>query len=194
MYMKRLFFLLFLMFAGQRFALLQGAADKEQFFNLIESYFYKDVSDDELEKYFTNDFDIDVKNEDGVTALHIAVEREKISLVTCLIKNNASVYETEPHGGTVIHIAVVNNKDTKILQKLFDAHAPINAQTQDTQETALYLAAQWHKEKMVTWLLDHGANPCLPNKDGAKPVDVACSQKIIKKLQKAEVKWAKKAH
>ena len=67
---------------------------------------------------------IDEKNEDGDTALHIALQHNDTSVIKLLLENKASIYEQNKAGDTALHIALQNN-NTSDINQLLENKAPI---------------------------------------------------------------------
>jgi ankyrin repeat protein len=74
-------------------------------------------------------------------------------------------------GDTIMHAAGVG--DFELLVRLIEADADVNEL--DSGSTALMIAVEedYAREVFVKYLLEHGADPNIPNVDGDSPLDIA---------------------
>lgn len=90
----------------------------------------------------------------GRTALHIACERDWLSVVNKLIENGANLNETDNRGYTALHIAAVNNR-LDIFRLLIDKGIDVRSTT--TERTALHFASRHKLSDMHRILVAKGA-------------------------------------
>ncbi|EAY08996.1 ankyrin repeat protein, putative [Trichomonas vaginalis G3] len=109
-----------------------------------------------LEYFFSRGANINEKNNDGETALHITASQNSIETVEFLISHGANINEKDQFGQTALHCAAeINRKE--IAELLISHGANINEKNQ-YEETALHKAA-WHNSKETAEvLISHGAN------------------------------------
>jgi len=133
--------------------------------NLLEA---ADNNDEDEVKRLLNEpyIDVNVKDEDGNTALNLAVKNNNPKIVQTLLNNNANpnIPYTYMNGFTALIVAVRNNNPT-IVQMLLDEGA--NPYIQDHYGcTALHRVTRNTNSEIVQMLLDKGANPNIQDIDG----------------------------
>uniref|UniRef100_A0A2C9L7Z8 SOCS box domain-containing protein n=2 Tax=Biomphalaria glabrata TaxID=6526 RepID=A0A2C9L7Z8_BIOGL len=95
----------------------------------------------------------------GLTALHLAAERNNLDILRYLVSYQANLEAVDSNGNTALLIAIRNmslDKKDAILC-LLDAGCNINHQNNDHQ-TAIIIAAENSKTEMVTLLSERGAD------------------------------------
>ncbi len=96
-----------------------------------------------------NNADINAIDQDGRTALHLAISgTNDLKIIKFLIDNNADINAVDRDGHTALHLAVMSNKDLQIVKFLVSNNAYINA-TSYRGKTPLYFS----KNKEVTIFL-----------------------------------------
>lgn len=117
---------------------------------------------------------IDMVDEWGQSALHIAVSYDNTQIAMELLSMGADVnIQREDNGDTPLHIAAFYGR-TEIVMKLLSMGADVNIQNNDG-DTPLHEAAFRDKTKIVMELLNMGADIDIQNKDGATPLHKAVS-------------------
>ena len=111
---------------------------------------------------YNNSMPLDYQNTQGWTALKLATRKNLEKCVEVLIDHEAAPDIPDGEGYTALHNAVGN---PVILKMLLTKAKKINAQNQDG-ETALYLAAERGLVDSALMLLEYGADPNCPNKEG----------------------------
>ena len=96
-----------------------------------------------------------MKDPDGTTALHWAVQRDDVSLVDQLIKAGANVNAKNDYGSTPMSEAALNG-NAAILEKLLKVGADVESPNADGQ-TALMVVARTSNVAAAKLLLSHGA-------------------------------------
>lgn len=114
----------------------------------------------------------DTINYDGKTALHYALVSSRIhtAIIDLLLSRKSSI-ETLERQFTMLHIAV-QNRDAKIVQKIIEAGANVNA-GYFGQKTALHLAIEERSVPITTCLLNAGADMHAQDSFGYTPLHVA---------------------
>ncbi|EAY12368.1 hypothetical protein TVAG_246000 [Trichomonas vaginalis G3] len=108
-----------------------------------------------FEYFLSQGVNINEKNEDGKTALHIAAFYNNIEAVEALISYGANVNEKDNYGKTALHSAAYYNcKETA--EVLISHGANINEKDEDG-ETALQTAARKNNIEIVEVLISHKA-------------------------------------
>ena len=96
-----------------------------------------------------------MKDPDGTTALHWAVQKDDVNLVDQLIKAGANVNAKNDYGSTPMSEAALNG-NVAILEKLLKAGADVESPNADGQ-TALMVVARTSNVAAAKLLLSHGA-------------------------------------
>ena len=87
-----------------------------------------------------------------ISSLHVAVAEGRLEFISALLRFGASPNVLSPEFGTPLHVAAARNH-CKCARVLIDAGADVNAQTVDTGETPLMLAARKGHLEFVRLLL-----------------------------------------
>ncbi|XP_055503199.1 ankyrin-3 isoform X15 [Leucoraja erinacea] len=124
--------------------------------------------------YIKSGVDINICNQNGLNALHLASKEGHIGIVSELIQLGANVDAATKKGNTALHIASLAGQ-TEVVHVLVTNGANINAQSQNGF-TPLYMAAQENHLEVVKFLLDNGASQSIATEDGFTPLAVALQQ------------------
>jgi ankyrin repeat protein len=99
--------------------------------------------------------DVNARRVDGTTALHAAVQADRLDLVTTLLEAGASPAAADRYGVTPLYLASLNGS-AGVIARLLDAG--VDPDTADpTGETALMTAARTGVPEAMRVLLDRGA-------------------------------------
>ncbi|XP_057214021.1 ankyrin-3 isoform X42 [Triplophysa rosa] len=124
--------------------------------------------------YIKSGVDLNVCNQNGLNALHLASKEGHVEVVTELIKLGATVDASTKKGNTALHIAsLAGQKD--VVKELVKNGSNINTQSQNGF-TPLYMAAQENHLDVVKFLLDNGSSQSIATEDGFTPLAVALQQ------------------
>ncbi|XP_053244294.1 ankyrin-3 isoform X11 [Podarcis raffonei] len=124
--------------------------------------------------YLKSGVDINICNQNGLNALHLASKEGHVEVVSELIQRGANVDAATKKGNTALHIASLAGQ-TEVVKVLVTSGANVNAQSQNGF-TPLYMAAQENHLEVVKFLLDNGASQSLATEDGFTPLAVALQQ------------------
>ncbi|XP_076834739.1 ankyrin-3 isoform X3 [Brachyhypopomus gauderio] len=124
--------------------------------------------------YIKSGVDINICNQNGLNALHLASKEGHVEVVVELLKLGASVDAATKKGNTALHIASLAGQ-TDVVRELVTNSANVNAQSQNGF-TPLYMAAQENHLDVVRFLLEHGASQSIATEDGFTPLAVALQQ------------------
>ncbi|XP_058648977.1 ankyrin-3 isoform X19 [Onychostoma macrolepis] len=124
--------------------------------------------------YIKSGVDINICNQNGLNALHLASKEGHVEVVAELIKLGASVDAATKKGNTALHIASLAGQ-VDVVKELVNNGANINAQSQNGF-TPLYMAAQENHLDVVKFLLDNGSSQSIATEDGFTPLAVALQQ------------------
>lgn len=155
----------------------------------------------ELERFINAGADVNGQNDIGKTPLHEAAYFGCDRNVRNLIIHGAKLNITDEQGRTPLHLACTNHPSRQELSlmttffgvenkgyrkgadALIAAGANINAQDKDGW-TPLHHAVYGAHDKLVSLLLDRGANPAIEAKGGITALDVATqtNREPVKKM------------
>ncbi|XP_076616513.1 uncharacterized protein LOC143339237 isoform X44 [Chaetodon auriga] len=124
--------------------------------------------------YLKNGVDINICNQNGLNALHLASKEGHVEVVAELIKHGANVDAATKKGNTALHIASLAGQ-AEVVKELVTHNANVNAQSQNGF-TPLYMAAQENHMDVVQFLLDNGSSQSIATEDGFTPLAVALQQ------------------
>ncbi|XP_061564917.1 ankyrin-3-like isoform X37 [Cololabis saira] len=124
--------------------------------------------------YLKNGVDINICNQNGLNALHLASKEGHVEVVAELIKQGANVDASTKKGNTALHIASLAGQ-SDVVKELVTNSANVNAQSQNGF-TPLYMAAQENHMDVVQFLLDNGSSQSIATEDGFTPLAVALQQ------------------
>ena len=132
---------------------------------------------------------IDSVDEDGYTALMMAVARYDIEVVECLLENGANIDIQQQHSGRTALIIAMEHNYTDIAQLLISKHADVNKQD-DRGRTALMLAAAMNKLTIVRTLIEAGADVNKQDNQGNTALMDAASSNADEVLKLLIIKYA----
>jgi hypothetical protein len=118
--------------------------------------------------------DINAKDPEGLTALHMAVSKNDMKMVIRLIQAGADIKARNNMQYTVLHLAADNGHEHMVI-KLLESGADLEARTQGGS-TALACAAYHGHTNVVTALLRAGADVNARQYGGRTPIIRAASQ------------------
>jgi hypothetical protein len=119
--------------------------------------------------------DVNAQNQNGNTALHLAVYNNNEETAKSLIEFGADVNAQNQNGNTALHLAVYNN-NKETAKSLIEFGADVNAQNQNG-DTALHLAVYNNNEETAKALISDKANTSIENKFGQNPLNYALANK-----------------
>ncbi|XP_031417492.1 ankyrin-3 isoform X26 [Clupea harengus] len=124
--------------------------------------------------YLKNGVEINICNQNGLNALHLAAKEGHVEVVAELIKLGASVDAATKKGNTALHIASLAGQ-AEVVKRLVTHGANVNSQSQNGF-TPLYMAAQENHLDVVQFLLDSSSSQSIATEDGFTPLAVALQQ------------------
>ncbi|XP_060071732.1 nuclear factor NF-kappa-B p105 subunit-like isoform X2 [Ylistrum balloti] len=109
--------------------------------------------------------ELDIKNIDGLTPIHISAQKEDLTSIKLLVKGKADVNMADGKSGrTALHYAAGNDDLSTAGWLLLEAKAAVNATCFDGN-TALHVACGRQNIGMVALLMAAGADPKVENMD-----------------------------
>jgi len=115
---------------------------------------------------------INMKNRNGLTALHFASFRGNVKLIKYLTRNGADPRITDNEGRTVLHVAVQNEQVDSIYYFIKNLNFDMN-QADNNSSSPLHWAAIGQKEISLTYLIAWGAEVNIKDNDGNTPLHLA---------------------
>uniref|UniRef100_A0A671M3H9 Ankyrin-3-like n=1 Tax=Sinocyclocheilus anshuiensis TaxID=1608454 RepID=A0A671M3H9_9TELE len=124
--------------------------------------------------YLKTGVEINICNQNGLNALHLASKEGHVDVVAELLKLGANVDSATKKGNTALHIASLAGQ-TEVVRELVTNGANVNAQSQNGF-TPLYMAAQENHQDVVCFLLENNSSQSIATEDGFTPLAVALQQ------------------
>ncbi|KAK9272206.1 hypothetical protein L1049_002577 [Liquidambar formosana] len=139
-----------------------------------------------MDKLLENGLNIDMVDQDGLTALHKAVIGKKEAVISHLLRRGASPHVRDQDGATPLHYAVqVGAMQT--VKLLIKYKVDVNAADNEGW-TPLHIAMQSRSRDIAKVLLVNGADMTRRNKDGKTPLDLSlCYGKDFKSYELAKL-------
>ena len=116
--------------------------------------------------------DINARNSNDATPLHVAAKSENLHLVKILVEGGANLRAMSMHGATPLHNACREGSD-RIVAYLIRAGSDKDALTLD-RDTPLHHAVRFNKIENIRILILFGANPRIKNRRGEHPMNLRC--------------------
>ena len=126
--------------------------------------------------------DVNIQDENGMTALMIAAQTGQVELVEAFIKAEANMNIRTCFGDTAL-ICATMKKQKNSVNKLLEFGANVNIQGQYGQ-TALFHAAKKKDEESLKALLQCNANPDIKDNDGKTILETAIITKNSENVSK----------
>ncbi len=128
-----------------------------------------------LMRFKKEGFDINTKNPNGKTLLHMAVKLNEIKLCKLLCKLGVIIDLADELGTTPLHQAVSENK-IQIVKTLITAGADVNLGAEQDQ-TPLHLAVINGNLDIVKYLVNNKADICLVDEKNFDSIDYAVDER-----------------
>ncbi|XP_019638632.1 PREDICTED: B-cell lymphoma 3 protein homolog isoform X1 [Branchiostoma belcheri] len=126
--------------------------------------------------------DLDIRNYEGLTPLHIAVNTGNKDVVAFLVESGADIEATDGKSGrTALFYAVEGNQED-IVEYLLGAGAKVNSQCY-AGNTPLHTASGRGQQNMVKMLIKHGADIGVKNCHNDTPLAVVNNKTISQMLR-----------
>ena len=147
---------------------------------LVSRYGHNDI----VEYLLNNNVDVNVRDNNGYTALIGAAEGGHLKTVEMLIAAKADINASKPNGETALMGAASNNH-TDVMRALLEKGAEVDAKN-SLGETALFNAVKYGQYDATFLLLSYQADPNLQNTDkvsalhsGFTPLMYAAGQGVV---------------
>ena len=126
--------------------------------------------------------DVNAKDKEGRTALHLAAQMGNIVIVECLLKQGANVEATERKNGDTALMDAARTGQDPVAVILLQAGA-IVSRTDHKGGTALACAASSGQEGVAKTLLNNGAGLETQDHVGATPLHIAANQDKVELVE-----------
>ncbi|KRY88843.1 85/88 kDa calcium-independent phospholipase A2 [Trichinella pseudospiralis] len=132
-------------------------------------------------------FDVNVKNKAGQTALHVHTSSGKLDCVVALYYNGANVNIVDNKGNTCLHIAVANANELLVKALLVFGADPnvVNCEGETPRHIAAMLPTDV-SQQFVRYLVINGALPCQINNDSPLNHKKFCTEFNVEEISLAE--------
>ncbi|GFF53558.1 hypothetical protein IFM46972_09807 [Aspergillus udagawae] len=110
---------------------------------------------------------------DGSTALHLATEYGQRKAMKLLLSRHVNSQIANKQGATGLQLAVGTATDEATVPLLVKNKVDVDIRNIRTGDTALHLAVEWKRPRIILFLLDRGATTDMTNEDGFTPLQLA---------------------
>ncbi|KAK8186813.1 ankyrin repeat-containing domain protein, partial [Phyllosticta paracitricarpa] len=135
-------------------------------------------SDELVDLLISRGADVNIKNNNGNTALHFTASKSNLDIARKLVENKASARVKDKRGQLPLHRAAAVGS-VPLIKLLLEAKSPVNATDIDGMTALHHAVAEGHGDAAVE-LLKAGAEPDKKNTDGATAIALAPDAKIAK--------------
>ena len=166
--------------------LLQEGADPNisdtRGYTSLHAAVYGCCGNETLQEIINHEVQLDCQDNHGKTALMLACSYRQQDSVRILMKAGFNPYIRDDDGDTCLHAAITGGCSKKIIQRIIDHGADVNA-TNKTNQTALTLACIKKDEVAINVLLNASADPNVTD----QAYDDTCLHKVVRQKCNIEV-------
>lgn len=121
--------------------------------------------------------DRNIQNDYGETALHIALKNGHVTLAEQLVADNANPHITDRDGNTAFELAVEKGY-VDVVNSIIEKARKCSLNISEQLNKALFIATSSTEErgKVISSLLEAGANPNKTDEDGSTVLHLACEK------------------
>ncbi|KAF7175891.1 hypothetical protein CNMCM7691_000423 [Aspergillus felis] len=130
-------------------------------------------NDEMVDFLLENGADGNAITNNGSTSLHLATERGNRKSMKLLLSRHVNVQVANEKGATGLQVAVGTTSDEATVPLLVKNKVDVNIRNIRTGDTALHLAVEWKRPRIILFLLDKGATIDMTNEDGFTPLQLA---------------------
>ena len=142
-----------------------------------------DVSCEILSYLIENGAEVNAFTRRDNTPLMLACKYGHLNAVSSLIKHGAKVNLQDAIGNTAVYYALsCSNASPEVLSRLMRDRAAVNSACTRENGTPLMIACQYGHMNAVTFLIEHGANMVLQDKNGDTALHYAVSAGAVNTL------------
>ncbi|KAJ6095512.1 hypothetical protein N7486_006258 [Penicillium sp. IBT 16267x] len=118
---------------------------------------------------------VNATNAQGQTALHIASIRGHRKCMKLLFAEHIDLQKVDNRGNSSLHAAVGTATDESTVPLLVKHKVDLDLQSPDTGNTALHVAVQLRRPRIILFLLEKGAAIDIANDEGYTPLQLAAN-------------------
>lgn len=127
-----------------------------------------------VELLLEHKINLNATSKEGNTALHTAAEQGHRRIIKLLLHRRINSRTANQQGLTALQLAVGTVHDEATVPLLIKSRFDMDVQNTLTGSTALHLAVELKRPRIVSFLLEKGANTNILNRDGMTPLQLAC--------------------
>lgn len=127
-----------------------------------------------VELLLENKININATCNGGNTALHVAAQQGHRKLIKLLLHQRVNSRTANRHGTTALQLAVGTTHDEATVPLLIKSRFDMDVQNTLTGNTALHLAAELKRPRILSFLIEKGASTSVLNRDGMTALQLAC--------------------
>lgn len=139
---------------------------------LVRAVAHSDM--DEVNKLLRQGVSVDLPEDDGTTALYVAVESEEYEMVLRLLRAGANANALRENGENIL-FTLDDDDDVELVQLLIRSGAKANQVSKDGN-TPLMRFAEWDEEELIGALLENGAQVNAQNAEGLTALMIAARE------------------
>lgn len=109
----------------------------------------------------------------GSTALHLATRFGQRKVMKLLLSRKVNSQIANEQGATGLQVAVGTEYDEATVPLLVKNKVDVNIRNIHNGDTALHLAVEWRRPRIILFLIDRGASIDMTNEDGFTPLQLA---------------------
>ena len=128
-----------------------------------------------VEFLLENRADCNAAAKDGSTPLHLATQHGQRKVMKLLLNRRVNSQMMNGQGATSLQLAVGTATDEATVPLLVKNKVGVNIRSIRTGNTALHLAVESRRPRIILFLLDKGAGIDLANEEGLTPLQVAAT-------------------
>lgn len=114
-------------------------------------------------------------NAEGQTAMHIASQMGHRKCMKLLFSERVDLHIVDNNGAPCLHAAVGTATDESTVPLLVKQKVELDFQNPKTGDTALHLAVQFRRPRIILFLLEKGASIDIANDQGLTPLQLAAN-------------------
>ncbi|KAJ5734537.1 hypothetical protein N7533_012940 [Penicillium manginii] len=127
-----------------------------------------------VELLLENKINLNATSKEENTALHVAAEQGHRKIIKLLLHRRINSRTSNKQGLTALQLAVGTIHDEATVPLLIKSRFDMDVQNTLTGNTALHLAVELKRPRIISFLLEKGANTNILNRDGITPLQLAC--------------------